>query len=34
MTDFAPHDQWLIGSDYIDYFFVAHKEMKLKLITN
>ena len=32
MTDFAPHDQWLIGFDYIDYFFVAHKEMKLELI--
>jgi processive 1,2-diacylglycerol beta-glucosyltransferase len=27
MTDYAPHNQWLIGSDYIDYFFVAHKSM-------
>ena len=28
MTDFAPHDQWLIGSDYTDYFFVANDNMK------
>ena len=32
MTDFAPHDQWLVGSDYMDYFFVAHSEMKKELI--
>lgn len=32
MTDYAPHDQWLVGSNYIDYFFVAHDEMKNKLI--
>lgn len=31
MTDFAPHDQWLIGSDCIDYFFVAHEAMKKSL---
>ena len=29
MTDFAPHDQWLVGSNYIDYFFVANDKMKL-----
>lgn len=28
MTDFAPHDQWLVGSDYTDYYFVAHEDMK------
>ncbi len=28
MTDFAPHDQWLVGSDYTDYYFVAHDKMK------
>ncbi len=28
MTDYAPHEQWLIGKEYIDYFFVAHKGMK------
>lgn len=31
MTDFAPHDQWLVGSKYIDYFFVAHESMKKSL---
>ena len=33
MTDFAPHDQWLVGSDYTDYFFVAHEKMKNYLIS-
>lgn len=33
MTDFAPHDQWLVGSDYTDYFFVANEKMKNYLIT-
>lgn len=28
MTDFSPHDQWLVGGDYTDYFFVAHNKMK------
>ena len=28
MTDFAPHDQWLVGHDFTDYFFVAHDMMK------
>ena len=32
MTDFAPHDQWLVGSDYTDYYFVAHENMKKYLI--
>lgn len=32
MTDFAPHGQWLIGNDFIDYFFVAHDKMKEDLI--
>ena len=32
MTDFAPHDQWLIGSDFTDYYFVAHDKMKQYLI--
>lgn len=32
MTDFAPHDQWLIGSDFTDYFFVANDKMKTYLI--
>ncbi len=33
MTDFSPHDQWLVGSDYTDYFFVAHNKMKEYLIS-
>lgn len=33
MTDFSPHDQWLIGHDYTDYFFVSNDEMKKYLIS-
>ncbi len=33
MTDFAPHDQWLVGSGHTDYFFVAHDKMKDYLIS-
>ncbi len=33
MTDFAPHDQWLVGSSHTDYFFVAHDKMKQYLIS-
>ena len=32
LTDFAPHDQWLIGHEYTDFFFVAHNKMKNMLI--
>lgn len=32
LTDFAPHDQWLVGKKCIDYFFVAHNKMKEDLI--
>lgn len=32
MTDYAPHNQWLVGSDYMDYYFVAHEGMKHALI--
>ena len=32
LTDFEPHDQWLVGKDYVDYFFVAHTQMKYDLI--
>lgn len=28
LTDYAPHNQWLVNSEYIDYFFVAHYGMK------
>ncbi len=32
MTDFAPHDQWLVGNDFTDYYFVANDKMKDYLI--
>ena len=32
MTDYAPHEQWLMNSDYVDYFFVAHDGMKEAII--
>ena len=32
MTDYAPHDQWLVNSDLIDYFFVSHEGMKQSLM--
>lgn len=31
MTDYAPHNQWLVGHEYIDYFFVSHNAMKTAL---
>jgi len=34
MTDFAPHDQWLIGSEYVDYLLVSNDEMKDIIIKN
>lgn len=32
MTDFAPHDQWLVGSDFINFIFVSHEGMKQEII--
>ncbi len=32
MTDFAPHDQWLVGSDFTDFYFVANDKMKNYLV--
>lgn len=32
MTDYAPHEQWLVEKDSIDYFFVSHNGMKQALI--
>ena len=32
LTDFAPHDQWLVESEYGDYFFVSYDGMKKSLI--
>ena len=31
MTDFKSHDQWLVGSDYTDYFFVSNTDMQKEL---
>lgn len=33
MTDFSPHDQWLVENENTDYFFVAHDKMKEYLIS-
>lgn len=34
MTDFAPHLQWLVGSDFTNYFFVANDKMRDYLISS
>ena len=31
MTDYAPHDQWLVFNKYVDYYFVSHEGMKRQL---
>ena len=31
MTDYAPHDQWLVFNKYVDYYFVSHDGMKNEL---
>ncbi len=31
LTDFKKHDQWLVGHEYVDYFFVANETMKKEL---
>ena len=33
MTDFASHNQWLVGSDYIDYIFVSNEGMRQDIIS-
>ena len=32
MTDYAPHDQWLLYTEEVDFFFVAHNSMRDELI--
>ncbi len=34
MTDFAPHDQWLVGSEFVDFYFVSNELMKQKIVDN
>ncbi|MBE5820658.1 MAG: glycosyltransferase [Clostridiales bacterium] len=33
LTDYAPHGQWLMYPEFINYFFVAHEGMKDSLIS-
>ena len=28
LTDYAPHNQWIVHHEYVDYYFVAHDGMK------
>lgn len=32
LTDYAPHDQWLLYPEEVNFFFVAHENMKNALI--
>ncbi len=32
LTDFAPHEQWLMGNKYVDMYFVSHNKMRQNLI--
>lgn len=32
LTDFKSHDQWLIGADYTDFFFVSNSDMQKQLM--
>lgn len=32
LTDFKQHDQWLVESEYMDFYFVAHMDMRKALI--
>ena len=34
LTDYAPHNQWLIHHEVVDYYFVAHEGMKELLKKN
>lgn len=33
LTDYAPHNQWLVKSDFIDYYFVAQQGMVDDLVS-
>lgn len=32
LTDFMPHEQWIVKHEYMDYLFVSNDDMKEKLI--
>ena len=29
LTDYAPHDQWIVFNEYVDYYFVSHDITRL-----
>ena len=33
LTDFAAHDQWILGHEFINYYFVSNEKMKKYLIS-
>lgn len=33
LTDYAPHGQWLVNHEFMDYYFVAHDKMVDTLVT-
>ena len=33
MTDYAPHNQWIVCHEHVNYYFVAHEGMKEDLIS-
>lgn len=34
ITDFAPHEQWLVGHEHTDFIFVSHEKMRQELIAH
>ena len=32
LTDYAPHEQWIYGNAFVDYYFVAHDKMRNEII--
>ena len=34
LTDYAPHEQWLVNTEYVDYIFVSNDNMKDLIIKN
>lgn len=31
LTDYAPHEQWIVFNEYVDYYFVSHEGLKKQL---
>lgn len=34
MTDFSPHDQWLVGKDFVNFFFVSNNKLRDYLVSS